>query len=163
MSLRGFPAALPLRPAATFLLAILIALALAASPARAAKPKTGSWSGTAVDDKYAVSGPLTFKIAKDGRELRNLRVDGMTADCVNGSTATDIPLVLRRAKIRPSGLMRGHHVSGDPGSSLLSIVSYDARFKRTNVLAGRLYDDKDIYNVGSTCDIPPMTFSASRD
>lgn len=129
---------------------------------KGSKVKTGNWSGTAIDDKYAVSGPLDFKIAKAGRELRNLRVDGMTGDCVDGSQAPDLPLILPRAKIRPSGLMRGHHVFGNPGDPVLSIVSYDLRFKRATV-TGRLYQDNDIYDIGTTCSIPPMSVTAERD
>lgn len=130
-------------------------------------PAVGDWSGTGVDDTYGVTGTVRFEIKRNrnGRELRNLVVGGMTGDCADGVTRTDRGFSIPRANIRPTGLMRGHAVLGKPGDRFISVVGYDVRFKKRAVVGGRLYDNVDIDNENPTgatnCRVPPITFSAT--
>jgi hypothetical protein len=124
------------------------------------KVKDGTWRGTAVDDKYGSVGAIRFQVRNDGRLVRNLRVSDVAGDCP-GPSGPVLGIRIKRAKIRSSGLMRGHFVEGDPGNTILNVVSYDARLGRTSVSNGRIYQNNDINNVGANqCEVPSVTFTA---
>jgi hypothetical protein len=122
--------------------------------------KTGKWSGTAVDDTHGIAGTISFTIAKDGRLLRTLRMNDMAGDCPEGASDPSLNVQVPRAKIKPSGLMRGHYVGGKPGDPFLSVTSYDARFRARQVTGGRIYDNIDID--ADRCDVSAATFSATH-
>lgn len=130
--------------------------------AKAGKVKDGTWRGTAVDDKYGSVGAIRFQVRNDGRLVRNLRVSDVAGDCP-GPSGPVLGIRIKRAKIRTSGLMRGHFVEGDPGDAILNVVSYDARLGRTSVNNGRIFQNNDINNVGANqCEVPSVTFTAAR-
>ena len=130
--------------------------------AKGSKVKDGTWRGTAVDDKYGSVGTIRFQVRNDGRLVRNLRVSDVAGDCP-GPSGPVLGIRIKRAKIRGSGLMRGHFVEGDPGDAILNVVSYSARFDRTSVRNGRIYQNNDINNVGANqCEVPSVTFTAAR-
>jgi hypothetical protein len=130
--------------------------------ARAGKVKDGTWRGTAVDDKYGSVGAIRFQVRNDGRLVRNLRVSDVAGDCP-GPSGPVLGIQIKRAKIRASGLMRGHFVEGDPGDAILNVVSYDARLGPTSVNDGRIFQNNDINNVGANqCEVPSVTFTATR-
>jgi hypothetical protein len=122
--------------------------------------KTGKWTGTAVDDVHGIAGTISFTIAKDGRQLRNLRMNDMAGDCPEGASDPSLNVQVPTAKIKPSGLMRGHYVGGKPGDAFLSVTSYDARFRARRVTGARIYDDSDID--ADRCDVSAATFSATH-
>jgi hypothetical protein len=130
--------------------------------AKNANVKDGTWTGTAVDDKYGSVGTIRFQVKKDGRLVENLRVENVSADCPSQTPPT-FEVRLPRAKVKPSGLMRGHYVFGAPGQGRQSLVSYDARLRRTTVTDGRIYQNNDLNNLlADQCEVPSVTFTAAH-
>jgi hypothetical protein len=156
--------------AALVTMGTLVATGVTADPAarrpaaksKAAKVKDGRWTGTAVDDKYGTVGAIRFNVRNDGRLVRDLRVSDVAGDCPGPSDPV-LGISLPRAKVRPTGLMRGHYVFGKPGQGRQSLVSYDARLGRTSVTNGRIYQNNDLNNLSADqCEVPSVTFTAAR-
>lgn len=127
-----------------------------------AKPKTGNWSGTAVDDKYGDSAAVEFKVKERGRLLRHLRIDDIAGDCAGVRNDT-LTVRLPRAKIDRNGNLEGHYVFADPGDPAGAVVSYFGKFERNRLDDGRIYQDNDLDGgTESTCEVAAASFTARR-
>jgi hypothetical protein len=130
--------------------------------AKRVEVKPGNWSGKAVDDTYGVTGTASFTIANDGRELRDLTLSNMAGNCPGGPSGPTLTVRLPKAKIKSTGLMRGHYVfDRGPSFQPVSVVTYDARFERGRITDGRIYQEVDIGGQ-IACEVPAATFSATR-